>query len=160
LPRQTIGYEMPSSPSVYPWDPNSLIWALGRLVTRNFDMSRRVRVDQPFTDGEVERGPQRAAQVLHGGGGLREALPVRDLGDLGEDRSQQRPVEVGQPVLAKVRDQGQLQAPGVVQPRSRPNPQTRVQPMPQPPFHRPPLGGAVSGSGIEAGIPRLPSGDL
>ncbi|WP_243715625.1 hypothetical protein [Micromonospora sp. KC207] len=82
-----------------------------------------------MSDGEVERGTQGGAQVLHRGGGLGQPFGVGGLGDPVEDGAQQSGVEVGEAVLTEVGDQDAFDVAGVVQPGGRPDPGVLVEPV-------------------------------
>ncbi|MFY1652955.1 hypothetical protein ACN27J_18955 [Solwaraspora sp. WMMB762] len=94
-------------------------------------------------DGEVERRAQGGAQVPHRRRGLWQPSGVGDLGDLVEHGAQQSGVEVGEAVRAEVRDQDPFDIAGVVQPGGCSDPDVLVEPMPQPPFDGPAVGGAL-----------------
>jgi hypothetical protein len=60
---------------------------VGLEVARDLDVPGRVGLQHTLAHGQVQRRPQRGAQVRHGRGGLRQALAVGGLGDLGEHRA-------------------------------------------------------------------------
>jgi hypothetical protein len=62
----------------------------------DLDVPGEVGRQDPFTHGEVERGPQRGPQVLHRRRRLRLPFGVGGLGDLGEGRPEEAGIEVGQ----------------------------------------------------------------
>jgi hypothetical protein len=62
----------------------------------DLDVPGRVAVDQLLEDGEVQCRAQGGPQVVERGRRLRLALAVGGLGDLGEHRAQQRPIQVAE----------------------------------------------------------------
>ncbi|MFC6562624.1 hypothetical protein [Actinoplanes utahensis] len=85
---------------------------------------------------------------------------VGGLGDLGEHGTQQRPVEIGKPVVAEPGDEDELDVAGVVQPGRRPDPGAGVEPVPQPPFDGPAITATLGGAVGQIVLSRRPGRDL
>jgi hypothetical protein len=131
-----------------------------RLVALDLDVPGRVAVQHAFFDSEVEGGALGGAEVLHRRGGLRPAFAVGGAGDPGEHGAQHAGVEVGQAVAAEARDEDDVDVAGVVEPGGRPDAGAGVEPVSQPSFDGPALGGAVGGGAGQPGVAGLPGGGL
>jgi hypothetical protein len=88
------------------------------------------------------------------------AFAVGDLGDLGEHRPKQRPVEVAEPVVAEVADEDEFDVAGVGQAGGGPDPGAGVEPVPQPAFDSPAVTGTAGGTLRKAFIPGGAGGGL
>jgi hypothetical protein len=103
----------------------------------------RVVGDQAFPDRGVQRRPQGGTDVLQRARRRRLPEPVGCLADLGEYRVELAGGQLREPLRAQVRDQEPFHVAGVVQLRRRSDGGAGRQPVPQPPLHRPRIGGAL-----------------
>ncbi|MFG3710398.1 hypothetical protein [Micromonospora sp. NPDC047730] len=98
--------------------------------------------------------------MLHRRGRLWPALAVRGSGDLGEHGAQEARVEIREAVAAQVGDEDVVDVTGVVETGGEADLRAGVEPVPQPPFDCPAVGGAVGFGGAQPFLPRPSGGGL